>query len=166
MNQERTIEAIVDEFVTLREGPQPDPFMDLQGADAHVAKLDALFAELRAAVAASPLTFLDYQRQAQATAVYPFDGRTADAISYCMLGLCGEAGETADKWKKVLRDKGGVVDEPTREALKKELGDVCWYLSQLSLELGFDFGDVAAANLEKLAKRAADGKLHGEGDNR
>ena len=56
------------------------------------------------------------------------------------------------------RNRGG--------ALEQELGDVLWYLAQLATEAGLDLGQVAAANLDKLAARAARGTLHGSGDDR
>lgn len=72
----------------------------------------------------------------------------------------------ADKVKKVLRDQDGVFDESAREAIKLELGDVLWYIAQLSMELGYDLEDVAAANLAKLSSRAARGRISGSGDQR
>jgi NTP pyrophosphatase (non-canonical NTP hydrolase) len=72
----------------------------------------------------------------------------------------------ADKVKKVLRDRAGVFDLDTREAIKLELGDVLWYLAQLASELGFELEDVAQANLDKLASRAARDQIAGSGDDR
>ena len=89
-----------------------------------------------------------YQQGARSTARYPDVG--ANPI-YPTLGLCGEAGEVADKVKKVLRDRGGSFTPEVREALKLELGDVLWYVAQLASELGFELNDVAEANLNKLA---------------
>ena len=103
----------------------------------------------------------EYQLQARSTAKYP--GVGSNPI-YPTLGLSGEAGEVADKVKKVLRDKGGVFDEATRESIKLELGDVLWYISQLSSELGYQLDEVARANLEKLKSRAFRGKISGDGD--
>ena len=104
-----------------------------------------------------------YQAAARKTASYPDVGRNP---IYTTLGLTGEAGEVADKVKKVLRDRDGVFDESAREAIKLELGDVLWYIAQLSMELGYELEDVAAANLAKLSSRAARGRISGSGDQR
>ncbi|MGB5241537.1 MAG: nucleoside triphosphate pyrophosphohydrolase family protein [Prochlorococcaceae cyanobacterium] len=105
----------------------------------------------------------DYQLQARTTARYPDVG--ANPI-YPTLGLCGEAGEVADKVKKVLRDRGGVFEPQLVEDLALELGDVLWYVAQLASELGLDLDDVAQANLAKLAGRARRQTLGGSGDHR
>ncbi|MCP4972124.1 MAG: hypothetical protein GY914_00360, partial [Prochlorococcus sp.] len=68
--------------------------------------------------------------------------------------------------KKVLRDRDGVFDLERREAIKLELGDVLWYVAQLSSELGFELNEVAEANLNKLASRAKRGQIKGSGDER
>ena len=104
-----------------------------------------------------------YQKQARMTATYPNVGKNP---IYPTLGLCGEAGEVAEKVKKVLRDHKGNFDEKSCQQLKLELGDVLWYISQLSSELGFDLQDIAQENLKKLSSRAKRGKISGEGDNR
>ncbi len=104
-----------------------------------------------------------YQRDARSTASYPNVGRNP---IYPTLGLTGEAGEVSDKVKKVIRDKSGVFDKNSREEIKLELGDVLWYIAQLSSELGYDLDDVAEANLEKLASRAQRGCISGDGDDR
>ena len=104
-----------------------------------------------------------YQDAARKTAVYPDVGRNP---IYPTLGLTGEAGEVADKVKKVIRDRGGVFDADTREAIKLELGDVLWYVAQLASELGYDLNEVADANLHKLSSRAARGRIGGSGDQR
>jgi NTP pyrophosphatase (non-canonical NTP hydrolase) len=61
--------------------------------------------------------------------------------------------------------KGFLIHE-TREAIKLELGDVLWYVAQLASELGYDLDEVASANLDKLASRAARGRITGSGDHR
>lgn len=109
------------------------------------------------------MNFDDYQKKSRKTAIYPSVG---DNYIYPTLGLSGEAGEIAEKIKKVLRDKKGKIDEETRESLKKELGDVLWYVAQLTTELNLSLSEVAEKNIEKLYGRMDRGKLHGSGDDR
>jgi NTP pyrophosphatase (non-canonical NTP hydrolase) len=105
----------------------------------------------------------DYQTAALFTAIYPNQGAN---FTYPALGLVGEAGEVADKLKKVIRDHDGVLTDPVREAVAKEVGDVMWYLAVLAYELDFDLNSIAKANLDKLASRQERGVLSGSGDNR
>jgi NTP pyrophosphatase (non-canonical NTP hydrolase) len=109
------------------------------------------------------MDFQDYQRRSRETARYPEAGAN---VIYPTLGLCGEAGEVADKVKKVLRDGGGHFSHEVREDLRLELGDVLWYVAQLATELGLDLEDVASANLAKLASRADRNVIGGSGDRR
>ena len=94
----------------------------------------------------------DYQQRSRATAVYPDAGAN---LTYPALGLCGEAGEAAEKVKKAIRDDGGVLTE---------LGDVLWYVAQLATEAGLDLDEIAESNLEKLLSRRERAVLHGSGD--
>lgn len=103
------------------------------------------------------MNFKEYQELAAKTAIYPEEYR----IVYPALGLAGEAGEVAEKVKKLIRD--GNLD---RELLAKELGDVLWYVSALSRDLGIDLETVATRNIEKLRSRAERGTLRGSGDSR
>jgi NTP pyrophosphatase (non-canonical NTP hydrolase) len=105
----------------------------------------------------------DYQDRSRATAVYPQAG---DNLLYPTLGLCGEAGEVAEKIKKMVRDDAGVLSAERRAALSKELGDVLWYLAQLATEAGLDLDEVAQANLDKLLSRRRRSVLQGSGDDR
>src|SRR5688500_7749878 len=105
----------------------------------------------------------DYQQRSRETAVYPHAG---DNLAYPALGLCGEAGEAAEKVKKAMRDDGGVLTEERREALAAELGDVLWYVAQLATEARLDLGEVAGDNLAKLLSRQERGVLQGSGDTR
>lgn len=109
------------------------------------------------------MTFDDYQKESRKTALYPDIGRN---FIYPALGLCGEAGEVAEKIKKVLRDKGGVMDDDTRSSVRKELGDVLWYVAQLATELKLPLDEIAADNIEKLFSRKNRGMLRGDGDDR
>ena len=109
------------------------------------------------------MDFKTYQKKARETAQYPDLGSNN---IYPTLGLVGEAGEVAEKVKKVIRDKNGIFDEESKNGIKKELGDVLWYLSNLCSEFNFSFEDVAIQNLEKLQLRASKGRISGSGDDR
>lgn len=109
------------------------------------------------------MTFNEYQNESRKTAIYPNAGKN---FIYPTLGLAGEAGEVAEKIKKVLRDKNGIVDNTTKTEIAKELGDVLWYLSQISAELGLSLDEVATENLKKLFSRKNRGVISGSGDNR
>jgi NTP pyrophosphatase (non-canonical NTP hydrolase) len=103
----------------------------------------------------------DYQQRSRATAVYPDAGSN---LTYPALGLCGEAGEAAEKVKKTIRDDGGELTDERRAALAAELGDVLWYAAQLATEAGLDLDEVAEANLRKLLSRREREVLQGSGD--
>lgn len=105
----------------------------------------------------------NYQTNALKTAIYPNMGAN---FPYPALGLVGEAGEVADKLKKVIRDHEGVLTDTVRDAVAKELGDVMWYLAVLAYELDYDLNTIAQNNLDKLASRQDRGVLSGSGDNR
>ncbi|MCX6745060.1 MAG: nucleoside triphosphate pyrophosphohydrolase family protein [Candidatus Parcubacteria bacterium] len=109
------------------------------------------------------MEFKEYQTKSRETALYP--NRDNNFI-YPTLGLSGEAGEVAEKIKKVLRDKGGIIDEATKIEIQKELGDVLWYVAQIATELGLDLDQIALKNIEKLFSRKDRGVLQGNGDNR
>lgn len=107
----------------------------------------------------SSITATQYQVAACGTAIFPKE----TALAYLTLGLAGEAGEIANKAKKLIRDG----DNPAKRAeITKELGDVCWYIAVLAQELGVNLGKVMEDNLEKLADRKSRGTLSGSGDDR
>ena len=109
------------------------------------------------------MDFQLYQERCRATDLYPDAG--ANPI-YPTLGLCGEAGEVADKVKKVLRDRQGNFSPEVIADLKLELGDVLWYVAQLATELGLELEQIAQTNIDKLASRAARNVIGGSGDRR
>ena len=109
------------------------------------------------------MTFEEYQKLSRKTAIYPDKDNN---FIYPTLGLTGEAGEVAEKIKKVLRDNSGVVDDLKRQEIKKELGDVLWYLSQIATELDLSLDDIATFNVEKINSRQERKKISGYGDNR
>lgn len=108
------------------------------------------------------MTLNEYQQHALETAVYPDDRR----IIYPTLGLTGEAGEVADKVKKVIRDAGEEFTPERRLEIVKEIGDVLWYCATLSHDLGYDLEQVAQTNVDKLRSRMERNRIAGSGDNR
>ena len=104
------------------------------------------------------MDFNEYQEKATRTVSYP----KSQAVFYPVLGLVGEAGEVANKVKKIMRgdedvDLLGVPDE---------LGDVLWYLAAIATDLDVTLDDIAQENIEKLRDRRARGVIKGSGDNR
>ena len=108
------------------------------------------------------VTISEYQKAALSTAIYPKDRE----IDYLTLALCGEAGELADKVKKVIRDNEGHYTMTHRHAIAEELGDVLWYAANLANAIGYDLEGVCKMNIDKVESRRRRGKIHGEGDNR
>ena len=109
------------------------------------------------------MNFNEYQEKSRKTAIYPEQGKN---FIYPTLGLTGEAGEVSEKVKKILRDDGGIISKEKKMELKKELGDVLWYVSQIATEIGLSLNDIAEFNIEKLSSRKKRGKIQGSGDNR
>lgn len=101
----------------------------------------------------------DYQALADKTAIYPKE--TDEGLYYVTMGLAGEAGEIANKVKKLIRDDNLMLDD-----LADELGDVLWYVAMLALEIGYDLEAVARGNVRKLHSRLDRGVVSGEGDKR
>jgi NTP pyrophosphatase (non-canonical NTP hydrolase) len=108
------------------------------------------------------MTLNEYQAKAKATAIYPAE----QALAYVSLGLAAEAGEVANKFKKIIRDDNGQLTPERGTAIAEELGDVLWYAAQIATELGVDLDSVAEKNLAKLLSRQERGQLQGSGDNR
>ena len=112
------------------------------------------------------MNITEYQKIIKKTAVYPKE----IGLAYCAMGLTGEAGEVADKCKKLYRDKDylvtGTISKEDVNSIKKELGDVIWYATAMANELGLSLGEVLEANHSKLIARRATNTLHGSGDNR
>lgn len=108
------------------------------------------------------MTFDHYSEQAAKTAVFKEEYK----LTYPALGLTGEAGEVAEKVKKILRDKNGYLSDSDRQEIAKELGDVLWYVAALSNTIGIPMGEIAQMNIDKLASRQQRGVINGNGDNR
>ena len=109
------------------------------------------------------MNFNEYQALAARTAFADGEDKKYTLMYLCM-GIAGESGEVIEKMKKVIRNDHGVVSEEKRQDLKKEIGDVFWYLSELSRALNLSLDEVASANIAKLADRAARGVIKSEGD--
>ena len=109
----------------------------------------------------------EYQEKARK---YDFFEQTNDLMTpgfiAKVLGLAGEAGEIADKFKKIIRDEDSKISPEAKIALKKELGDVLWYVATVSRYLEISLEDVAESNLSKLESRLERGALAGSGDDR
>lgn len=107
-----------------------------------------------------------YQTIIEKTAIYPKEV----GLAYCALGLTGEAGEVAEKIKKLYRDHGyqagDVLSDDQKNLLKKELGDVVWYVTALANEIELSLEEILKANYDKLIKRRETNTLSGSGDNR
>jgi|TARA_R110000751_G_scaffold109167_2_gene206091 NTP pyrophosphatase (non-canonical NTP hydrolase) len=101
----------------------------------------------------------DYQRKAHTTAVYPKE----KAFEYLATGLAGEAGEVASivaKW--IRRDRAAIPNMK----MVQELGDVLWFVSEMSLMLGTNLSMVAEHNIKKLQDRQERNMIKGDGDDR
>ena len=103
-----------------------------------------------------------YQQVAKTTAIYPRE----QAIIYPTLGLTGEAGEVANKVKKIIRDGTSKNNENLVQEISAEIGDCLWYISVLADDIGVKLSDIANSNLEKLENRKKKGTIHGSGDDR
>ena len=104
----------------------------------------------------SMITATTYQIEAKKTAIFPAN----KALEYLSLGLVGEAGEVANKVKKIIRDKKIDVD------ISGEIGDVLWYCAMLADYLDVNLGKIMEDNFNKLHSRKERGVLGGSGDNR
>lgn len=109
----------------------------------------------------------EYQKK---SAKYDLAQATTDlkAIGFIekVLGLVGEAGETADKIKKILRDKNGVVSDEDKKSIAKELGDTMWYIASIARYMKIPLSEIAQENINKLEGRYKRNKIHGAGDER
>jgi NTP pyrophosphatase (non-canonical NTP hydrolase) len=103
-----------------------------------------------------------YQKVALTTAIYPRE----QAIIYPTLGLTGEAGEVANKVKKIIRDGSNKNDNSMVSEIKSEIGDCLWYIAVLADDIGCKLSDIANTNLVKLANRKEKGTIRGSGDKR
>lgn len=109
---------------------------------------------------------MDFRQYESSPALQHVVGKDEYVTYILSLGLTEEAGEVAGKIKKLFRNNDGVVTEELRQDIKKELGDVLWYLTKLGHHFGMTLEEIAVANVEKLNSRMQRGTIKGEGDNR
>ena len=107
------------------------------------------------------MNFNEYQEMAKTTAIYD----KKHQILYPALGLAGEAGEVANKVKKLIRD-GYEKNKDYRKEVAAEIGDVLWYCAVLADDIGCDLETIVNNNIVKLRDRMQRGVIGGNGDNR
>ena len=83
--------------------------------------------------------------------------------AYALYGLMGEVGEFYGALAKAIRDEDGAIDAVM---VRKELGDILWFVAAVAADFGFDLEDIARGNLDKLSSRKDRGVIQGSGDNR
>jgi len=110
------------------------------------------------------MTFDEYQEKALTTAHNNPDPLMNKTI--WAMGIAGEAGEVLEKWKKIVAYKEGKVSSEDLGELKKELGDVIWYIAVLADSLGLSFEEIIQLNVKKLQDRQKRNVIKGSGDNR
>lgn len=92
------------------------------------------------------MTLNQYQEAAQRTSSTT---TSQDKILNGLLGIFGEGGECSDIYKKYLYQG----HPPEKEHMKKELGDVMWYVAELATGLGMTLDEIAQMNIDKLQVR-------------
>lgn len=103
-----------------------------------------------------------YQSICLDLALWPTPGHN---LTYPVLGFVGEAGEVANKYKKVLRGDTDLTEEKRAELID-ELSDCLYYLAAVAFELGISMSELAVLNTNKLRSRQFRNVLKGDGDNR
>lgn len=108
------------------------------------------------------MTFDEYQKQALTTAANDYEPLMEKTI--WAMGIAGEAGEVVEKWKKIVAYQQGKITDDDLKLLKKELGDVVWYIAVLAHSLGLSFEEVMQHNVKKLKDRQKRNVIYGAGD--
>ena len=109
----------------------------------------------------------DYAESAYSTLLGTHDMKDLDpSLLAQVLGLVGESGEVAEKFKKLIRDKQGRMTSEDKSEIIKELGDILWYINAVAIMLDSSLKEVAQKNLDKVLSRKERGVTNGSGDNR
>ena len=74
------------------------------------------------------------------------------------LGLTAESGEFSEVVKKIIL-QGKPYNEDNVFHMKRELGDICWYIAQACMALDTTFDEIIEMNVEKLEKRYPGGSF-------
>lgn len=118
-------------------------------------------------IAENDYGFNEYQNNANVTVAYPNVGAN---IIYPALGMAGEAGEVAEKVKKLWRNNGIMsgknLNIEQKSQLVKEMGDVLWYIAALAKEIDVEMSEIARMNVDKVNDRLQRNAIKSEGDNR
>lgn len=113
------------------------------------------------------MTFDEYQKQALTTAYT--DPKYQDTLmdkTIWAMGIVGESGEVIEKWKKMVAYNEGKITDEFLADMKKELGDIVWYIAVLAHSLDLSFDEIMQHNVKKLQDRKKRDVIKGKGDNR
>ena len=110
------------------------------------------------------MTFNEYQKLAIRTNLAKED--KFKEIVQQVFGLAAEAGEVQSIFKKWIRDSNADFEKLDIANVKKEMGDVLWYIAVIAHDLNIQLDDLAKTNIDKLSSRLERGTLKGSGDNR
>ena len=86
------------------------------------------------------------------------DGIPIHRLLTAALGLTAESGEFTEVIKKIIL-QGKPYNEENVFHLKRELGDICWYLAQACMALDTTFDEIIEMNVEKLKARYPGGEF-------
>lgn len=87
-------------------------------------------------------------------------------LAYATMSLTGEAGEVAEKVKRIYRGDDKAQAASYDDEIVKELGDVLWCVAAACTALNIPMEYAARKSLQKMEDRRKRGMLKGSGDNR
>ena len=85
-------------------------------------------------------------------------GFHSERLLTASVGMCAEAGEFTEIVKKIVF-QGKPVNEDNLFHLKRELGDIMWYVMQACMGLGTDLNEIIEMNVDKLKSRYPGGEF-------
>jgi|TARA_Y100000022_G_C12951673_1_gene240584 NTP pyrophosphatase (non-canonical NTP hydrolase) len=99
---------------------------------------------------------LDYAIMAARLAELEVNDVNTTQLLTAALGLTAESGEFTEVVKKIVF-QGKPYNEDNVFHMKRELGDICWYLAQAFMALDTNFDEILDMNIEKLSARYPEG---------